>query len=115
LAAELAVLADQAARGGRPLAQRPLLLHHPLEEGAASRYLAYLERRLGCRCLAAPYSSQDPEELPLAIDGPSLPLALAANRLTERLEPRLGSLQAAPLLARPRLRQLLLDQLVALP
>ncbi len=114
LAAELAALADAAASAGRVKAP-PLLLHHPLEGGLALRYLAHLQRRLGCRCLAAPYSSQVSEELALAIDGPVLPLALAANRLTERLEPLLGSLQAAPLLERPRLRQLLLEQLAALP
>jgi hypothetical protein len=114
LAAELAALDESAASAGRVPAT-PLLLHHPLEGPLAPRYLEHLQRRLGCRCLAAPYSSTDPEEPALAIDGPVLPLALAANRLTERLEPRLGRAQAAPLLERPRLRQLLLEQLAALP
>ena len=114
LAEELAALADSSVSGGRVKAP-PLLLHHPLEGHLAPRYLEHLQRRLGCRCLAAPYSSADSEEPPLAIDGPVLPLALAANRLTERLEPRLGRVQAAPLLERPRLRQLLLEQLAALP
>jgi hypothetical protein len=114
LAAELAALTDAATDAGRVPAP-PLLLHHPLEGHLAPRYLEHLQRRLGCRCLAAPYSSADSEEPPLAIDGPVLPLALAANRLTERLEPRLGRVQAAPLLERPRLRQLLLEQLAALP
>jgi len=114
LAAELGALADAATGAGRVPAP-PLLLHHPLEGPLAHRYLEHLQRRLGCRCLAAPYSSTDPEEPALAIDGPVLPLALAANRLTERLEPRLGRAQAAPLLERPRLRQLLLDHLAALP
>ncbi len=115
LAAELAALADPAASGEGSAARPPLLLHHPLESRLAPRYLEYLQRRLGCRCLAAPYSSQHSAALALAIDGPVLPLALAANRLTERLEPQLGRLQAAPLLERPRLRQLLVDQLAALP
>lgn len=114
LAAELAALVESAASAGRVPAT-PLLLHHPLEGPLAHRYLEHLQRRLGCRCLAAPYSSADPEEPALASDGPVLPLALAANRLTERLEPRLGRAQAAPLLQRPRLRQLLLEHLVALP
>ena len=114
LAAELAALADIATSAGQPPAP-PLLLHHPLEGHLAPRYLEHLQRRLGCRCLAAPYSSADFEEPALAIDGPVLPLALAANRLTERLEPRLGHAQAAPLLERPRLRLLLLEQLAALP
>ncbi len=115
LAAELAALADPLASGEGSPSQPPLLLHHPLEGRLAPRYLEHLQRRLGCRCLAAPYSSQHSEALALAIDGPVLPLALAANRLTERLEPQLGRLQAAPLLERPRLRQLLVDQLAALP
>ena len=116
LAAELAALADSTDGAWRlPVEPPPLLLHHPLEGNLAPRYLEHLQRRLGCRCLAAPYSSVDLEEPALAIDGPVLPLALAANRLTERLEPRLGRAQAAPLLERPRLRQLLLEQLAALP
>ncbi len=115
LAAELVALADPVVAGERLPARPPLLLHHPLEGQLALRYLAHLQRSLGCRCLATPYSSQNPEELALAIDGPVLPLALAANRLTERLEPLLSRSQAAPLLERPRLRQLLLEQLAALP
>ena len=115
LAAELVALADPVAGGEWLPARPPLLLHHPLEGPLALRYLAHLQRSLGCCCLAAPYSSPHPEEPALAIDGPVLPLALAANRLTERLEPQLGQRRAAPLLERPRLRQLLVDQLAALP
>jgi sirohydrochlorin ferrochelatase len=115
LATELAALRDPLASGEGSPSRPPLLLHHPLEGRLAPRYLEHLQRCLGCRCLAAPYSSQHSEALALAIDGPVLPLALAANRLTERLEPQLGRLQAAPLLERPRLRQQLVDQLAALP
>ncbi|MFZ0409853.1 MAG: hypothetical protein WAM11_17340 [Cyanobium sp.] len=115
LAAELAALADPLASGERPAAGPPLLLHHPLEGSLALRYLAHLQRSVGCRCQATPYSSQDSEQLALAIDGPVLPLALAANRLTERLEPLLGRRRARPLLERPRLRQLLIEHLAALP
>jgi hypothetical protein len=96
-------------------AERPRLLHHPLEGALPHRYLRHLERRCDALCQAAPYSSADPEELALAIRGPVLPLALAANRLTEALTPRLGAAAAAPLLARPRLRQALLEALEALP
>ncbi|MEB3254993.1 MAG: CbiX/SirB N-terminal domain-containing protein [Synechococcaceae cyanobacterium] len=92
----------------------PLLLHHPLEGPLAARYLRHLEQRCGALCRPAPYSSADPEELALTIHGPVLPLALAANRLTEALQPRLGE-AAAPLLERPRLREALLRALEALP
>jgi hypothetical protein len=54
------------------------------------------------------------EESLLTQQGPVLPLALAANRLTEALTPRFGE-AAAPLLSRPALRQVLLEQLEALP
>ena len=97
------------------LGGRPRLLHHPLEGSLAGRYLRHLERRCAAPCQAAPYSSTDAEELALAIRGPVLPLALAANRLTEALSPRLGPAAAAPLLERPRLRQALLEALEALP
>ncbi|MFN9620632.1 MAG: CbiX/SirB N-terminal domain-containing protein [Synechococcaceae cyanobacterium] len=106
VAAPGAALAEEAAR--------PLLLHHPLDGPLATRYLQHLERRCGALCRPAPYSSADPEELALTIRGPVLPLALAANRLTEALQPRLGE-AAAPLLERPRLREALLLALEALP
>ncbi len=89
----------------------PLLLHHPLAPGVADRYLAHLERRCSASCQAAPYTATDLEDLTLAIRGAALPLALAANRLTESLPAALG----APLLQRPRFQALLLDQLEALP
>jgi hypothetical protein len=107
-------LAAAAAPAGAA-AERPLLLHHPLEGALPLRYLRHLERRCAAPCQAAPYSSADPEELALAIRGPVLPLALAANRLTEALTPRLGAAAAAPLLARPQVRQELLAALEALP
>jgi sirohydrochlorin ferrochelatase len=106
--------ATAVAASAAAAAERPLLLHHPLEGALPRRYLRHLERRCAAPCLAAPYSSADPEELALAIRGPVLPLALAANRLTEALLPRLGP-AAAPLLERPRLREALLLALEALP
>jgi len=107
-------LAAAAAPAGAA-AERPLLLHHPLEGALPLRYLRHLERRCAAPCQAAQYSSADPEELALAIRGPVLPLALAANRLTEALTPRFGAAAAAPLLARPQVRQALLAALEALP
>jgi hypothetical protein len=108
LAAEATALA--AAAGGA----RPLLLHHPLEGDLPRRYLEHLERNCAADCRAAPYSSPIPEDSPLARDRPLLPLTLAANRLTETLEPRFGP-AAVPLLARPRLRAALLALLEAVP
>nr|WP_259735938.1 CbiX/SirB N-terminal domain-containing protein [Synechococcus sp. CS-1329] len=109
IADELAALSELAASSG--LAAPPLLLHHPLEPGVADRYLAHLGRRCAATCQATPYTATDLEDLALAIRGAALPLALAANRLTENLPTALG----APLLQRPRFRTLLLDQLGALP
>jgi hypothetical protein len=96
---------------GLPLTAGPVLLHHPLEGPLARRYLRHLSRRSGARCLAAPYSSAVNEEPPLAIDGPALPLALAANRLTEAQGGRFGP----PLLERERCRTALLNALEILP
>jgi sirohydrochlorin ferrochelatase len=113
LARELAGLATQDAR--------PLLLHHPLEGPLAARYLTTLERRTGAHCVATPYSAEHLAELKLtlaapalaapALAAPALPLALAANRLTDQLAEQVGP----PLLQRPGLRQLLLAELEALP
>lgn len=93
------------------LGPAPLLLHHPVEGTLAARYLAHLERSCGARCLASPYSFEQLADLQLPPAVPALPLALAANRLTDQLADRLGP----PLLQRPALRQLLLAQLEALP
>jgi hypothetical protein len=97
--------------GGGSVPERPLLLHHPLANPLAERYLAWLERAMGCRTLATAYSAADPEDPPLSFTAPALPLVLAANRLTDRLA---GGM-AVPLLQRPGLRAVLLDALEALP
>jgi sirohydrochlorin ferrochelatase len=116
LAEELAELAGLGPPivelpASEPSAQ-PLLLHHPLEGGLAQRYLATLECRVGARCVATPYSADHLAELQLTLMAPAvLPLALAANRLTDSL----ASLVGSPLLQRPRFRQLLLAELEALP
>jgi len=112
LARELAGLASPDSQP----AARPLLLHHPLEGPLAARYLTTLERRTGAHCVATPYSAEHLAELKLtlaapALAAPALPLALAANRLTDQLAEQVGP----PLLQRPGLRQLLLAELEALP
>lgn len=113
----------------------PLLLHHPLQGGPAERYLAHLERCCHARCHATPYTATVAEELVQVLAAPScpppegalpmgraqsaesasrpavLPLVLAANRLTDALPSWCGP----PLLQRPRLRDGLVDLLVALP
>jgi hypothetical protein len=130
LAAELAELRERAAlaAGGglefQTPAQsppQPLLLHHPLKGTLARRFLAHLEACTGARCMPASYSDPNGEGLlssliPAPIAGapappPLLPLALAANRLTDSL----ASLVGPPLLQRPRFSQLLLAELEALP
>ena len=107
LAVELAGLGPRDSQGSAV----PLLLHHPLEGPLAGRYLATLERRTGCRCLATPYSAEHLAELQLTLSAPALPLVLAANRLTDQLADQVGP----PLLQRPLLHQLLLSELEALP
>ena len=113
LAAELAEL--QAVSARRPLV--PLLLHHPLEGPLAERFLAQLGRRCGaiCRPAAFPASGSLPLVPPLPPGTPFLPLALAANRLTDSLQVAHPDGAALPLLARPRLRRILLEALLALP
>ncbi|MFM7267607.1 MAG: DNA mismatch repair protein MutS, partial [Cyanobium sp.] len=109
----LAEEAGSLAEGAQ--GRRPLLLHHPLEGPLAQRYLRHLASLCAADCVAIPYSSAIPAEPPLALDRPLLPLVLAANRLSEQLQPQQGSLQAAPLLERPRLRHQLLALLETLP
>jgi hypothetical protein len=87
------------------------LVHHPVEGDLPRRYLGHLSRITGAACVPSPYSAEDLEELTLAIRTGALPLALAANRLTDSLPALLGP----PLLQRPRFRQLLQEQLGALP
>ena len=90
---------------------QPLLLHHSLEGALAARYLTTLERRIGVRCVSTSYSANDLAACQLTLSAPVLPLALAANRLTDQLAELVGP----PLLQRPALRELLLAELEALP
>ncbi|KEF41484.1 MAG: hypothetical protein ER33_11185 [Cyanobium sp. CACIAM 14] len=106
LAAEVA---DLAARS--PDREPAVLLHHPLEGPLGARYLAHLSAVTGAACRPAPYSAPHPEVPQLPMHQAVLPLALAANRLTDSLAERLGP----PLLQRPRFRDLLLQALEDLP
>lgn len=115
----LAVEVETLAAGSDP-AQAPLLLHHPLQGDLAARFLALLAGSCGARCQPAGF--EDAAALAwlagdaAALPGPAvLPMALAANRLTEGLAALAPSLDARPLLERPRLRQVLLEALEALP
>lgn len=108
LAREAAAL--QSPPGGREHSL-PRLLHHPVEGPLARRYLRHLERVCRVHCHPAPYSATAPDDLLLPSAGPLLPLALAANRLTDSLGDRLGP----PLLARHRCRAAVLSLLTSLP
>lgn len=111
LAAELSrQVSDQPS----PPASPALLLHHPIASPLGRRYLRLLAAITGATPQEAAYGSDRIEASLLAHQGAVLPLALAANRLTEALAPRFGE-AAAPLLSRPALRQVLLEQLEALP
>ncbi len=111
LAAELAELTAPVEAAGALAPAGPWLLHHPLEGPLGAAFLAHLEAVTGGRCRATPYSAPNPEDAPLPLPGPALPLALAANRLTDALPPSLGR----PLLRRPRFRAVVLEALMALP
>jgi len=111
LASELSrQVADQPIQPASPA----LLLHHPIASPLGRRYLRLLAAITGATPQEAAYSSDRIEAGLLGHRGVVLPLALAANRLTEALTPRFGE-AAAPLLSRPALRQVLLEQLEALP
>lgn len=115
LAAEVRELAASVDSVGAPL-----LLHHPLQGPLAERFLSLLSRRCGAVCL--PASFEDATALPWrhegwrgAHDPAVLPLALAANRLTDSLLALAPATAPRPLLQRPRLRQVLVEALEALP
>ncbi|MEB3243175.1 MAG: CbiX/SirB N-terminal domain-containing protein [Cyanobacteriota bacterium] len=105
-------LADELRRlAGRAEGATPLLVHHPVDGPLPQRYLAHLATSCGARCLAFPPPAAPLEEPPPLHQEAALPLALAASRLTDAHPAWLGS----PLLARPRLRELLLQLLEDLP
>jgi sirohydrochlorin ferrochelatase len=94
---------------------RPRLLHHPIAGQLGARYLAHLERVTQAVCVAAPLSGHELGALEPDRPRGLLPLALAASRLNEELAAALGEGEAAPLLARQRLRAVLIEELCALP
>ena len=104
------VLAAELAGGSDPV-----LLHHPLQGALAQRYLDFLATKTASRLVPAPYSDAPGTTaltaLNLANRGPVVPLALAANRLTDSL----GSLVGPPLLERKRFAAVLMEHLEALP
>ncbi len=107
-----ALLRDEVkGLAGRGNADTPLLLHHPVEGSLSRRYLDHLATLCHARC--QPLLS--PAGLPAATRGgteaPALPLVLGTSRLNEG-RPAEGAL---PLLARPALRQGLLQLLEELP
>ena len=89
----------------------PLLLHHPVEGSLARRYLAHLADHCDARCHPLAPPVPEGEEAPALPREPALPLVLAANRLSEGL----GAGLATPLLARPAVREGLLQLLEELP
>jgi len=107
-------LGRQVADQPSPPSSPPLLLHHPIASPLGRRYLRLLAAVTGALPQEAAFSSDRFQASLLGHQGAVLPLALAANRLTEALTPRFGA-AAAPLLSRPALRQVLLEQLEALP
>ncbi|MEB3318434.1 MAG: CbiX/SirB N-terminal domain-containing protein [Cyanobacteriota bacterium] len=89
----------------------PLLLHHPMEGPLSRRYLDHLAAHCDAHCRPLTLSGQEVETTATLTPGPVLPLILAASRLSEGL----GAGLDLPLLARPALRQGLLQLLEELP
>jgi len=93
----------------RQLEPGSVLVHHPLREGVADRFLAMLSVSLNL-----PLVSFDcwPEHQTQHADARPIPLALAPNRMTESLR----QVDAPPpRLEDPSIRQGLLDLLACLP
>jgi hypothetical protein len=86
-----------------------VLVHHPLRQGVADRFLAMLATRLALRLVAF---DAWPEFQKLHPRARPLPLTLAPNRMTEALREAGG---LPPLLEHPPTRQALIDLLVSLP
>ena len=121
--------------GDWPPGSEPLLLHHPVASPLAGRYLSHLSAMTGARGLEVPYNLNTTSLIETSLNatssdatssavimhsmlnhpGPLVPLTLAANRLSNALLPVFGASVAAPLLARAKLRQVLLERLEVLP
>jgi sirohydrochlorin ferrochelatase len=107
---------QRALRGEVAALAAPVeLWHHPLDGPLAHRYLRHLEQHCAARCRPASAGEAGGEGGAASSPASVLPLTLAANRLTDALEQRLGAAVTAPLLARPRLYRRLLALLEALP
>jgi hypothetical protein len=93
----------------RQVKPNSVLVHHPLREGVADRFLTMLSASF-----SLPLVSFDrwPEHQTQHTDARPIPLALAPNRMTESLHQVDGS---PPLLEDPLIRQGLLDLLAFLP
>ena len=93
----------------RQLEPDSVLVHHPLREGVADRFLTMLSASFSLPLVSfdrwPEHQTQHPDALPI-------PLALAPNRMTESLHQVDGS---PPLLEDPLIRQGLLDLLAFLP
>lgn len=89
--------------------KRHVLLHHPLRQGVANRFLQLLASRFALPMVPfdcwAEYHVANPSSIPL-------PLALAPNRMTETLRDASG---LPPLLNHSFTRQTLIDLLASLP
>ena len=94
---------------------RPRLVHHPIAGPLAISYLAHLERVTGAACIQTPEAYGDLAALAGDHRGGLIPLSLGASRLSESLVPLRGEVAAAPVLARPSLREGLLQALEVLP
>ena len=91
---------------------QPQLLHHPLSGALAMRYPQYLQQRLGAPCSPWTAYTQPSQNLLL------VPLAVAANRLSEALNAidwPPGLQLWPPLLQQSRFRLVLMEQLLSLP
>ena len=106
-----AILVAEAKRLAQGKAVQPLLLHHPVEGSLSRRYLTHLASLCDARCQPLVPSGTAAGEPLLLPQEPALPLVLAASRLSEGL----GAELATPLLARPAVRQELLQLLEELP
>lgn len=90
---------------------QPQLLHHPLSGALAMRYPQYLQQRLGAPCSPWTVYTQPSQNLLL------VPLAVAANRLSEALNAidwPPGLQLWPPLLQQKRFRLVLMEQLLSL-
>lgn len=102
----------QALNEAKGQGLQPQLLHHPLSGALAMRYPQYLQQRLGAPCSPWTAYTQSSQNLLL------VPLAVAANRLSEALNAidwPPGLQLWPPLLQQSRFRLVLMEQLLSLP